>query len=206
MIGDLPDNRQDITANFIQSDIRYTVTANPQSSGSGSVSLDPVQPPDGYLINQGVSARAVPAAGYLFNRWSGAIDGTEENPTSFVVDGRKAITAVFNAIVTVDQVEGGTVEADPAQPSGGYSIGTEVTVVARADKGYKFDSWSGDLSGSWETVPMTVDGPKTITAVFVKKSSFPVWAWVLVAVGGLALAFVILRLVSYRLRRSAEVE
>jgi hypothetical protein len=52
-------------------------------------------------------------------------------------------------------------------PVGGkYLPGTVVTVIVKSDFGYKFNSWSGDLSGSEKTTTITMDGDKSISAGF----------------------------------------
>jgi hypothetical protein len=204
VMGDRPDNDRTITANFVQSDIRYAVTAAPQTAGSGSVTLQPLPPSDGYPINQEVSARAVPAAGYVFNRWSGAIGGTD-NPPSFAMNERKAITAIFNAIVTTycSPSDAGQVTLGPAQPSNGYAADTEVAISAKANKGYRFVSWEGDASGSDRSITVTVDEPKTITARFAEQSPSPWWLWVIIVLAGLFGALILVRLVYARMNRGA---
>ncbi|HYX06578.1 MAG TPA: malectin domain-containing carbohydrate-binding protein, partial [Bacteroidales bacterium] len=55
------------------------------------------------------------------------------------------------------------------KPSGGsYLPGTIVTVTAMGDVGYGFDSWGGDLSGSENSITLTMDSDKTVSATFKK--------------------------------------
>jgi hypothetical protein len=50
-------------------------------------------------------------------------------------------------------------------PAGGkYLPETVVTVIVKNNFGYKFNSWSGDLSGSDKVTTITMDGDKSITA------------------------------------------
>ena len=52
-------------------------------------------------------------------------------------------------------------------PSGGlYTQGTEVTVSATPNSGYRFDSWDGDLTGTSSSMTITMDGNKSVTANF----------------------------------------
>jgi len=94
LMGDRTDNNRVMTANFIQSDLRYTVIAACEPSGGGSVMLSPEQPLDGYLLNQSVSVLATAQTGYVFSQWSGDLVGSE-NPQTFLVSSNKTITAVF---------------------------------------------------------------------------------------------------------------
>jgi hypothetical protein len=52
-------------------------------------------------------------------------------------------------------------------PAGGkYLPGTKVTVIVKSNFGYKFNSWSGDLSGSDQITTITMDSDKSISANF----------------------------------------
>jgi len=52
-------------------------------------------------------------------------------------------------------------------PAGGkYLRGTVVTVIVKSNFGYKFNSWSGDLSGSDKQTTITMDGDKSISVNF----------------------------------------
>jgi len=59
------------------------------------------------------------------------------------------------------------------QPQGGYQTamqvqqGTTITIKADPDSGYKFSSWSGDLSGSDNPITVEVQKDMKITAVFL---------------------------------------
>ncbi|NIM50153.1 MAG: hypothetical protein GTO22_13035, partial [Gemmatimonadales bacterium] len=50
--------------------------------------------------------------------------------------------------------------------SGVFDCGTNVTLEALADSCAEFAGWSGDLSGGENPAVITVDGAKTVTAVF----------------------------------------
>jgi hypothetical protein len=64
--------------------------------------------------------------------------------------------------------------------------GTQVTVTASAAPGYKFDHWSGDVSGTSETITLSMDSDKNIAANFVKIAETP---WLLI--GGIITAIVV---------------
>lgn len=58
----------------------------------------------------------------------------------------------------------GTVAADPAAPA--YLWDQEVELTAAADPDHRFDGWSGDASGSAETVTLRMDADKRVHAHF----------------------------------------
>ncbi len=174
-----------ITANFVVSAARYTVTVSIDPSGIGSVTLSPDQPD--YSLNQTVSVTAAANAGYVFSHWEGDLTGTSQN-TTLVVDGNKTITAVFypKVMIQCDPAEGGDVEVTSPQSSEGYPVGTEITLEAKAGKGYKFMSWEGDVSGSDNPVSITMDSPKSLTAHFAKEATATFeWWWVPAGIAGI---------------------
>jgi hypothetical protein len=189
-----------ITANFALSDLRCTLTASSVPVGGGSVRLQPTQSGDGYLVNQNVSVFAAAQTGYVFSRWMGALAGSE-NPRTLHASENKSIIAIFNPTITVycSPSEGGSVALEP-ESSNGYAAGTEVTISAKANKGYRFVSWEG-VSGSDRSIRATVDAPKTITARFVEQSTSRWWLWVILGLVGLFGVLVISRLVYARMNR-----
>ena len=121
-------------------------------------------------------------AGYSFEGWyDGETLLSTENPHKFTLNNNITITAKFKAEAAntilgfiKSGCEGmGTVAIDPIGTAvdGGYQYnhGTEVSVTATANKGYKFDKWvdANDATLSTETTySFTVDADKTIYAVF----------------------------------------
>lgn len=204
-MGDDLDNDRVLTANFIQSDLRYTVTAIVEPSGAGSVSLNgkEEQPADGYPVNETISVFASPQTGYVFSRWMGDLAGNEV-PRTLLVSEDKSITAVFRPTVAVycSPSYGGSYALEP-ESSNGYATGTEVTVTAKAAKGYRFDAWEGDASGSDKSITITVDEAKTLTARFLEESPRRWWLWAIVGVAGLFSALILVRLVYAKMNRRA---
>ena len=66
---------------------------------------------------------------------------------------------------SVNPAGAGTVTLNPA--GGTYNAGTAVTLTAIPNSGYTFSSWSGDLTGSINPAQITMDGNKSVTAVFL---------------------------------------
>ncbi|WP_106930601.1 InlB B-repeat-containing protein [Adhaeribacter arboris] len=58
----------------------------------------------------------------------------------------------------------GTVTKSPNQTS--YAAGTNVQLTANPTNGYKFSSWSGDVTGTNNPLPVSMTGNKNITANF----------------------------------------
>ncbi len=68
----------------------------------------------------------------------------------------------YTLIIMADT--GGTTDPSP----GGYTYdsGTEVTITATPDSEYEFVNWSGDASGTSNSITITMDSDKSITANF----------------------------------------
>jgi hypothetical protein len=49
-----------------------------------------------------------------------------------------------------------------------YSSGTLVTLTATPEKGWRFDSWAGDLEGSQNPAEILMDEDKTVSTVFTR--------------------------------------
>ena len=90
----------------------------------------------------------------------------------------------------------------PSQPAEGYVAGTEVTVTAIAADGYRFDHWSGALSGSENPTTLIMVSGKEVTANFTKP--IPWWGIVAGVTGGALISLAFYLLVIRRLRRTAE--
>jgi uncharacterized repeat protein (TIGR02543 family) len=117
-----------------------------------------------------VQLTAVPAAGWSFSAWSGALTGSV-NPASLTVTGNMSVTATFiqNAYaLTVSTVGSGSVTKSPDQAT--YASGTVVTLTAVPGAGWSFSAWSGDLSGSVSPTTITINGNRTVTATFTQNA------------------------------------
>mgnify|MGYP006277806723 CR=1 FL=1 len=131
--------------------------------GSGSVK----QSPSYSALDAGtvVELTAEADTGYKFDHWEGDISGNN-NPVSVTMDENKSITAVFvekdYSLETNTEGEGTINEREISN--------NEVELTANPNTGWKFDHWEGDLSGSNNPETIIVDSPKSVTAVFVKKS------------------------------------
>jgi len=116
-----------------------------------------------------------------------------QNPTSFKISGDTTVTAYFSekqqytVTVSADPTGGGIVTL---KPSGGtYDVGNNIAVTAIPNNGYRFDHWSGDVTGTQNPVVLTIDGDKTIVAHFEKTKGNQMYLLpFLIAIGLLAIA------------------
>jgi agmatine deiminase len=149
---------------------QYTLTTN--TVGQGGVTLNP--PGGTYDEGTVVTLTAVPAAGWQFDYWSGDLSGSQ-NPINITMNADKTVTANFSEVtvpqytLTVNTVGQGSVTLNPA--GGTYNEGTVVTLTAVPDSGWKFDNWSGDLSGTQNPDTITMDSNKTVIANFSETGS-----------------------------------
>lgn len=138
-------------------------------------------PPEGGILNPETSQfeegktvvlNAIPSEEYTFFNWVG-VTGSGSS-TSIVMDSDKTITAVFTkkryALNLSIEGEGNVDEAiiKPGVKTD-YDSGTVVELTANPESEWIFSEWKGDLSGTENPKQITIDRPKEITAVFVKK-------------------------------------
>ncbi len=155
------DSNPQVTATFTQSQYSLTVTANPTTGGSVTLSNEgPV-----YHHGDVVTLTPIPNTGYSFSSWAGDLTGSA-NPGQITITGNMVVTAEFAAdpvTLTINQATGGTITANPAGP---YHYGDEVQLTATPSTGYTFTAWTGALSGSTNPQTLTLNGDKTVSAIY----------------------------------------
>ena len=57
--------------------------------------------------------------------------------------------------------------------SGTFDAGTTLTLVATPANGWSFSYWSGDVSGTNNTISLTMNSNKSVTAVFIENNTNP---------------------------------
>ena len=157
------DGAKTVTAVFAVDQYALTVLV----TGQGTVTTAPSGNP--HDAGTTVMLTPVPAAGWHFDHWEGALAGNA-NPASVVMDAAKTVTAVFAEdpyTLNVSITGGGTVSLNP--PGGSYDAGTTVTLSAAPSTGWHFDHWEGDLSGGATVNQVTMDASKSVTAVFERE-------------------------------------
>lgn len=138
-----------------------TVVADPTNAGTVSGSGE-------YQYGERVTISATPNHGYEFKQWN---DGVTDNPRVIRVEVDETYTAIFEDIVkrvdvVAEPTNGGTVTG-----SGFYPKGTEITITASPNSGYKFLRWSDGNKNSSRTI--TVEDNITFTAIFTTASETP---------------------------------
>ncbi len=122
-----------------------------------------------YEHGTAVELTAVPAEGWKFVEWEGDVSGPL-NPVQVMVDSPKEITAVFERkeydLSINTEGQGAVSETVLQAKSSTHEFGTEVELTANPAEGWEFAEWTGDASGSDETIQLTIDEAKEVTAVF----------------------------------------
>jgi uncharacterized repeat protein (TIGR02543 family) len=161
------DGNKTITANFeLIPEGYYTLNVNKIPTDGGAVSWIPDT-----IIYKGettVKLTATAHVGYEFTGWSGASE-SENDTVTITMDDNKTITANFKQkeytlTIVIEPVAGGAVSPDKTAVA--YKHGEVVTLTATANAGYKFVNWSGASNSIVNSVPITMDGHKTIVANF----------------------------------------
>jgi hypothetical protein len=103
---------------------------------------------------------------YAFSSWN---NRNPQNQTIVAPPSGKTYTANFKAqhllTTSVNPPDGGTVN-----PSGTNWLnqGQRISVTAKPNEGYQFVNWSGDAAGSRSPANLTLGGPMTLVANFVR--------------------------------------
>jgi uncharacterized protein (TIGR03437 family) len=118
---------------------------------------------------------AGPGSQYAFVSWS---DGVT-TPTRTVTYSQNSVnlTATYQLQFLVTAVSnpagGGSFTFVPASASGYYASGTQISVTAVANNGYKFAHWEGALSGSYASGTLVMSSPQSIQADFATVPYIP---------------------------------
>ena len=94
-------------------------------------------------------------------------DDVDSPPPSLIQTPEPETPAPTQYTLTVSAGEGGSVSTD----GGTYESGTEITLTANPNEGYRFTGWSGDASGLTNTLIFVMNNNKNITANFFKISN-----------------------------------
>ena len=160
--------------------MELTVVGNP--SGGGEVTRQPAGVPTAngskYAADDVVTLEARSSVGYVFDNWTGDVDGIPTADLSQSVVGLKMvngrmITANFalsdhrySVTAILEPSGGGLVRLQPDRPAGGYPVNQSILVYAGAETGYVFSRWGGDLLGTENPRSLVVTDNKAITAIF----------------------------------------
>ena len=147
-----------LVANFAINTYTLNVTAV-----GGTVVKSPLQANYNYGTNVNLTATA--SAGYTFASWSGDASGSA-NPTTVSMTANKNVTANFtaNAYTLTVSATNGSVSKAPSKAT--YAYNDVVVLTATPNLGYAFTSWSGDAFGAVTPYSLTMNGNKSVTAIF----------------------------------------
>ncbi|MFZ5497018.1 MAG: InlB B-repeat-containing protein [Verrucomicrobiota bacterium] len=139
--------------------VQYTLTTSAGTGGSVSA---------GGIFDSGSTAivTAMSDAMHDFAGWSGDAAGSV-NPLGLLMDRSKSVQATFTLKLlplSTSASTGGSVTS-----GGSYPYGTVVTLTAAPDSTHRFTGWSGDAGGTAPSIAVTMNGPKTVQAVFADK-------------------------------------
>ncbi|HRZ82683.1 MAG TPA: kelch repeat-containing protein, partial [Candidatus Hydrogenedentes bacterium] len=148
--------------------VQYRLTVT-QSAG-GTISVIPPSADGLYDEGTVVTLRATPDPGYLLAEWIWDATGYYDLTIPLVMDADKVVSASFQQpsaySLTILPTPGGTVTADPPEPVGGYAPGTQVTLTATADGGYRFVRWVGAAQGGLPTASLAMNDNYDVGALF----------------------------------------
>lgn len=188
-----------ITADF--SPIVHTISL--QVDGNGST--DPAMGTHEYNEGDMVSITAVPDEGWRFESWSGDVADPESANTIVKMDSDRVITANFSQIVhpvTIAVNGGGS--TTPMVGTHSFGEGTVVEITATPERGWRFESWSGDVADPESaTTKVTIDSENAVTANFTRTAPS---GWVIGAIIGGVTAAITIRLVARRRKASQNRE
>ena len=116
-----------------------------------------------------VSITATPNEGYEFVGWNGT--DMSSSTITIMLTANTTIEALFSQVSTTTTVtqftlavsasNGGTVSTE----GGDFEEGTEITITATANEGYRFTGWEGSDSTS-ESLTITLNSDQTYQALF----------------------------------------
>ena len=143
--------------------LNLTVTSNPIDGGIVSMNSGEFE------LGSVVKIKATPAEEYIFEKWTGDAAGTSSN-LSVKMDDNKSIVANFikkqYPLKLEIEGEGTITEILKQKSSTDYNSGAIVELKAVPKDYWKFVEWTGDLVSSDNPVQITIDGPKTVKAIF----------------------------------------
>jgi hypothetical protein len=159
-----------LTANFSpDAPPQHTLTMQVNQSGWGTT--DPSI--GNHLVNEGstVDIEALPAAGYRFVEWQGAVAEKYARQTTIYIDGDKTATAIFESVpqytlsLSINPASGGSANISAGDHD--YNENAVVTLQAFPNTGYQFDYWEGDVaSPNSPTTTITMSSNKTVVLHF----------------------------------------
>lgn len=158
---------KNMSINALFEQLTYPLTV--EVDGEGHVSEQIVNAKTDYTEGTVVELTAEPETNWEFSGWSGDLSGSE-NPATITMNQAKTVTAQFEEKtypLTINIQGEGTVNEDIVNgKTTNYSPGSMVELTAEPSEDWWFDKWIGDLESNENPATITMNGPKTINAVF----------------------------------------
>lgn len=158
------DEPKTVTVTFDRT-FSLTTISVPEEGGN-------VEPSGGeYIRDTSFNVEAIPNNGWRFVEWRGDFTGAT-NPFNLTMNGNKTLEAHFEPqAFTLDTSTVGMGEIllnvlIGSETDGGYEFDSVVELTAVPDEGWEFVEWQGDLSGSANPNTITINGNRSVTAVF----------------------------------------
>ena len=133
--------------------IRYTITVLSANESMGTVSGG-----GEYEVGTEITITATPNEGYHFVTWN---DGNTDNPRTITVTEDATYIATFEEGEEVTRYTITVLSANESMGtvSGGgeYEVGTEITITATPNEGYRFVSWNDGNTDNPRTITVTED-------------------------------------------------
>ncbi|MFP4608704.1 MAG: InlB B-repeat-containing protein, partial [Candidatus Aenigmatarchaeota archaeon] len=149
---------------------KYELTINIE--GEGMVKVDGTEVEEGwtqeYIGVTEVALEGIPDEGWEFNEWTGTDETGDE--TTIKMNKDKEITAHFEIKtynLTVETTGEGLIDIEPEKVE--YEHGEVVNLTAVPDESWAFVNWTGNKTGSNETITVMMNEDKEITARFKEK-------------------------------------
>ncbi len=167
------DGTKTVSATFAKIDT-FTISKTVNPPERGTIVLDPSGPT--YEYEQEVTVTANPHTGYRLKNWGGDLSSAGSSESTILTITRShSVSATFEKIpctVTVEIQGSGTVTPS----SGTHTIyhGDQMTFTATPADGYKFDGWSGGITGKETPKTVTITGDVTVRAVFSRNDSYTI--------------------------------
>lgn len=162
------DGDKVVTAVF--GDTGYDLTIAVDGSGNTNPATGTYSLADGTVVD--INAFVTDPT-YFFHHWTGDIGAADPNSSDLqvTVDQPRTVTAVFQRPVLTISVTGDGY-TDPAAGEHTYNANEWVGIAAFANPGSQFSHWEGDLSGSNPNTGITMNGDKSVTAVFTATAQY----------------------------------
>lgn len=144
----------------------YTLTATANPTEGGTVSPNNGQ----YESGDVATVTAIPNAEYVFEKWTGGVTGTSSS-VSVTMTGNKSVVANFikKQYPLTIEIEGEGTVTETVIKQGlatDYNSGTIVELTAAPKDGWEFVEWTGDITSIENPTQITIDGSKTVKAIF----------------------------------------